>query len=142
MDGSGSATTRYVYHGDRVIEEVSEPATTLIASYVYGNDIDEVLRMTRDVDGAAGPEAYYYHQDDMFNVMALTDASGDVVERYDYGDYGAPQVMDATGTPLSPGAFGRPESAYGNSRLFQGRDYDAESGLYYFRARYLDPSAK
>jgi RHS repeat-associated protein len=31
------------------------------------------------------------------------------------------------------------ESAIGNSTLFQGREFDPETGLYYFRARYLHP---
>ena len=31
--------------------------------------------------------------------MAVTDAGGDVVERYDYGDYGLPQIMDADSLP-------------------------------------------
>jgi RHS repeat-associated protein len=32
-----------------------------------------------------------------------------------------------------------PASALGNPFLFTGREYDAETGLYYYRARYLDP---
>jgi len=31
------------------------------------------------------------------------------------------------------------ESAIGNNTLFQGREFDTETGLYYFRARYLHP---
>lgn len=32
-------------------------------------------------------------------------------------------------------------SLYDNDRLFTGREYDRESGLYYYRARYYDPVA-
>ena len=41
-------------------------------------------------------------------------------------------ILDAAGNPLSC-------SALGNPFLFTGREYDPESGLYYFRARYYDP---
>jgi len=33
----------------------------------------------------------------------------------------------------------RKESSIGNTTLFQGREYDPETGLYYFRARYYHP---
>jgi RHS repeat-associated protein len=33
----------------------------------------------------------------------------------------------------------RTESAIGDANLWNGREYDAESGLYYYRLRYLDP---
>jgi RHS repeat-associated protein len=33
----------------------------------------------------------------------------------------------------------RKESSVGNTTLFQGREYDPETGLYYFRARYYHP---
>jgi RHS repeat-associated protein len=97
------------------------------ASYVYARYIDEVLQMQR------GGNAYYYHTDDQYNVTALTNAAGAVVERYDYGDFGQPEFYNAGGTPLTG-------TAYGNPYLFTGRRWDDESGLYYYRSRYYDPA--
>ncbi|MCC6699387.1 MAG: hypothetical protein IT365_27425, partial [Candidatus Hydrogenedentes bacterium] len=48
---------------------------------MYGTYIDEILAMFRDTDGQPGFETYYYLQDDLYNVIALTDANGAVVER-------------------------------------------------------------
>ncbi len=118
--GLPPAETLYFYDGARVIEEQDDIGTTL-ATYVYGNYIDEVLSMQRDSND------YYYHADDMYNVMAITDSNGIVVERYEYGDYGEPNFI------LSAGI--------GNPYLFNGRRYDDETGLYYYRTRYLDPKA-
>jgi RHS repeat-associated protein len=42
---------------------------------------------------------YYYHADDMFNLMALTDDAGAVVERYDYDDFGYPVIMPVVRQP-------------------------------------------
>jgi RHS repeat-associated protein len=80
------------------------------------------------------PVDYFYHGDDQHNVMVVTDASGGVVERYEYNDYGQPTIFDNQGNPLTA-------SAIGNPYLFNGGHYDAETGLYYYRTRYLDPAA-
>lgn len=125
--GAGTQTTRMYYDGWREIEEQDEAGATL-ATYIFGNYIDETLQMQR------GADKHYYLSDDMFNVTAVTDAAGDVAERYDYEDYGKPQIMDPSGAP-------RESSALGNCVLFTGRRCDPESGLYYYRTRYHDPRA-
>lgn len=114
--------TRYLYDGWQVIEEQDASGDTQ-ATYVYGLYIDEVLNMRRD------DRDYYYHTDDLYNVVALTDASGIPVERYEYADYGEATVLDASGNFIAAPSIGSPY-------LFQGRRLDPETGLYYFRNRY------
>jgi YD repeat-containing protein len=72
---------------------------------------------------AAG-EVYYTHCDDSGNMLALTDAAGNVVEHYDYGDFGAPLFFDRTGIPLL-------RSAVSNDVLFGGMRWDEETELYH-----------
>ena len=127
VEGVSGSTTRYFYDGWRVVEEQNAAGETL-ATFVYGRYLDEVLQMQR-----AGT-SYYYHADDLHSVTAVSDAAGSVVERYRYGDYGQPTITDAAGSR-------RAASAIGNPYLFTGRRYDDESGLYYYRTRYLDPRA-
>jgi RHS repeat-associated protein len=122
-------TTRYYHCGFRVVEEQNASGNTL-ATYVYGNYIDEVIQMRR------GGAERYYHTDDMFNVVALTGADGAVLERYDYADYGTPFFYTPAGTITPAGS-----SLYQNPYLFNGRNYDHETALYYYRTRYLDPVA-
>ncbi len=124
--------THFIYDGWREIEELEVSGATR-ATYVYGNYIDEILNMQRDVAGPPAPEDFYYHADDLHSVMAISDSAGNVVERYDYGDYGQPEFR-------SPGDAPMPHSNIANAWLFTGRRYDAETGLYYFRLRYLDPT--
>jgi RHS repeat-associated protein len=120
-------TTYYTYAGARLIEERDDEGA-VAATYVYGNYIDEVLQMRR------GGEDYFYHTDDQFNVMAVTDSSGAVVERYDYGDFGYPQFY-------APDGSARDATAIGNPWLFTGRQWDPELAAYYYRTRYFDPLA-
>ena len=126
-NGGDRSKTRFLYDGVHVAEEWDIPESgspTLDASYVYGLYVDDVLTMRR------GGEDYYYHADDLGNVMKLTDADGQVVEGYDYGDYGAPEFYDENGAPVSATA-----SVVGNPYLFNGRRWDPELGYYYYRNR-------
>jgi len=74
-------------------------------------------------------------------VIAVTDAAGNVVERYAYTDYGCPTITDGAGVPVLLNVWGTAQSAIGNSYLFTGRQWDKESGLYYYRARHFTCSS-
>jgi len=56
-----------------------------------------------------------------------------IVERYSYDVYGRPTIKNAGGTVLTT-------SAVGNRFMFTGREYDTETGNYYYRARYYSPT--
>jgi RHS repeat-associated protein len=59
-------------------------------------------------------------------------ASENIVETYSYSPYGSVTISDQNGAVLDA-------SDYGNEFFFQGRQFDKESGLYYFRNRYYSP---
>jgi RHS repeat-associated protein len=63
----------------------------------------------------------YFHSDAIGSVRLVTDANGQVVERYDYLPFGEPWTASPTGT---------------ETRRFGGKERDAETGLDYFGARY------
>lgn len=115
--------TLFYYDGDQMVEEVINGVTT---TYLYGDNIDEVLQMKR------GDAVYYYHTNHLGSTMALTDATGAVAERVDYDAYGEPTFYDAAGNVLA-------QSSVGNNILFTGREYDTETGNYYYRARSMHP---
>ncbi len=75
---------------------------------------------------------YYYHQDALGNVVALSNSSGTLAESYAYTPYGRVRFFNAGNQEISA-------TAIGNSILFTGRNYDAETGLYYYRARMYSP---
>jgi RHS repeat-associated protein len=64
-------------------------------------------------------------------VVALSDVNSVLVERYTYDVFGRPTIRDPNGAEIA-------ESAFANPYLFTGRAYDAETGLFYYRARYYD----
>ncbi len=123
-EGAAARETRFYYVGWRECEEQDAAGATL-ATYVHGNALDEVLSMRR------GGEDFFYHADDLLNVVAVTDRSGEVVERYEYEDYGLTHIS-------APDGFPRVGSVIGNPYQFAGRRWDAETGFYDFRTRYLE----
>ena len=102
-------------------------AGVLQRKYVYGPGIDEPISMI------AGANTYYYHFDGLGSVVALSNTYGNVAERYSYNVFGEPNIRGPSGEP-------RATSQYGNPYMFTGREYDSETGLYYYRARYYKPS--
>jgi RHS repeat-associated protein len=129
-DPGSTNTEFYVYTGNQVVADLDEPGQ-LIRSYVWGPGIDNLLSMT--VYGTEETNTYYALTDHLNTVHALIDTSGQIVERYEYDAWGRVLgVYDASGAELA-------QSAIGNRYLWQGREYDFETGLYYFRARWYDP---
>ncbi len=69
------------------------------------------------------PRIEYYHHDHLASVRAVSDESGQVQARFDFEPFGEPR--EPVATDCEP--------------IFAGKTLDAESGLYYFGARYYDP---
>jgi len=75
-----------------------------------------------------GATTHRYYRDHLGNITALLDSAGTTGYTYTYDSFGNPTV-----TPVGAPTFE-------NSFMFNGRGWDSEIGLYYYRARYYDPS--
>jgi len=132
--GAQAETTSFYYHGNQVIEE-RDVSDQVLKQYIYGNGIDEILRMD-NYDGATATP-YYFHTNSNGSVTAITGQDGNLVERISYDTYGMPTFIDYQTDPDNPTEVSK--SVIGNEILFQARRYDNETNLYYYRARYFDP---
>jgi len=115
----GAATAIYAYDGDNITEEL-DSGGNLVAHYTQGAGIDEPLALT----GTGG--TYYYHADGLGSITSLTNGSGQLAASYVYDSFG--NLVASTGTLLNPFEY-------------TGREFDAESTLYYYRARYYAPAS-
>ena len=123
--------TLYYYDRWQVCEEQNGGENTEI-TYVYSPIyIDQLVQVERTVNHLLGAGTVYTHSNARFDVIAVTDAAGAVVEKRFYDDYG--RSYDEAKELVSGSDHGNP---YG----FQGRRFDPETGLYYFRNRYYDPT--
>ena len=125
-------------NGSIIETRADGPSGGLNHVYCWGGDQagkhrDAVAKGVSKLASFTGTGAleYYFHSDDLGNVLALTDSNGNVVERCDYGDYGEPQFLNSDGSPLA-GSDGLPvaSSPVGNPFLFRGMFWDGETGLY------------
>ncbi len=110
--------TSYVYDGKNILLEF-DGSGALLARYAHGLNVDEPLVMER------GGAPFFYHRDALGSVQEITDSTGAVAQAYIYDAFGGVQAATALENPFA----------------FTGREFDPESGLYYYRARYLDPAA-
>ena len=115
--------TQFVSSGQDLIEE-RDASNAVTAKYIYAGGIDNPVKVIK------GSNTYYFKQDALGSVTALTDGTGTIVETYTYDAFGKPKIKDGSGTTLTT-----PTQPF----LFTRREFDAETGLYHYRSRAYSP---
>ncbi|MEM1159399.1 MAG: PKD domain-containing protein [Pseudomonadota bacterium] len=129
--GGAAEATTFVYDGQDILlrYQGTGGAPTLQDRWLHGARTDEPLAFER-YSGTTAPASgtvLEVHADRLGSVTDVVDpALGQVVEQSIYDSFGA--ILTRSGTLGQP--FG-----------FTGREFDAESGLYFYRARTYDPVA-
>jgi RHS repeat-associated protein len=106
---------RYVYDGQDVIEDLDDN-DQVVTSYFNGPGIDNKLRQTDSTNGNL-----YFTTDHLGSTTALTDDTGQLVESITYDSFG-----NSAGSSFT-------------RYTYTGREFDTDTGLYYYRARWYDP---
>ncbi|MDH5398073.1 MAG: RHS repeat-associated core domain-containing protein [Cyclobacteriaceae bacterium] len=73
----------------------------------------------------AEPNRYFYHPDHLGSTSYITDATGEVYQHLEYFAFGETFVEEHSNTDRTP-------------YLYNGKELDEETGLYYYGARYYD----
>jgi RHS repeat-associated protein len=114
--GGTTTTTNYLYDGMNVIEEADNSGNVL-ARYTESGLIDEPLGMLR-----SGTTAYY-QADGLGSTSSLSSSTGSLANTYTYDSFG--KLTASTGTLTNPFQYAA-------------REFDPETGIYEYRARYFD----
>ena len=109
----------FAYDGANLIEETSSTGA-VVARYEQTENIDEPLAML----GSSATS--YYHADGLGSITSLSNSAGAIANTYTYDSYG--NLTTSTGSLV-------------NSFRYTGREFDSETNLYYYRARYYDSNA-
>ena len=112
---AASATMNYLYDGKNAIESVDQ-AGNILSRYTDTLRLDEVLAV-------ASGEPYYYEEDGVGSITSLSSSAATLISTYVYDTYGNLAVF--TGTANNP-------------LRYTAREFDSETGNYYYRARYYD----
>jgi RHS repeat-associated protein len=110
-------TTAWMSFGHQEIAEFQGPsggALGLTKQFVYGPKLDEPA-----VSFDASNTRIYHFRDALGSIIALANSGGQLTEKYAYTAYGSAVVTGAGTAPYR----------------FTGRRFDAETGLYHYRAR-------
>jgi RHS repeat-associated protein len=111
-------TTNYAYDGGNVIEEVDSNGT-ILARYAQTQNIDEPLAMLR------GGTTSYYQADGLGSISSLSNTTGALGQTYSFDSFGKQTASSGSIT---------------NPFQYTAREFDSETGLYFYRARYYDPN--
>jgi len=111
---AGGVTTTFTYDVEAILRAQISGGATL--TYIHSPELDEPLA-SEDQNGVRTN----LHADGLGSIVTSTNASGTVTSTLKYDAFG---VIE-TGTPAR--------------YSYTGREWEPESKLYYYRARYLDP---
>jgi RHS repeat-associated protein len=132
---AGTTTDFYYSSAWQLLEERVNGQAQASAQYVWSPVyVDALILRDRDTNGDGTLDGRLWVQHNAnYNVTALLDNSGNVVERYAYDAFGLQTVFDANWNSRSGSSY---SFAYG----FQGWRFDVTSGVYFTRYRVYSPS--
>ncbi|MCH7596551.1 MAG: RHS repeat-associated core domain-containing protein, partial [Planctomycetes bacterium] len=110
---------------------ICEERTESCSACILNADCDDGVACTDDSCDEVNDVVVNTVNDANCNITSLVDTAGDAIERYVYNPYGGPTIYDSTWGST------RSTSSYDNTLRFAGYRYDAETGLYLARNRFL-----
>ncbi|MBC2711714.1 MAG: PKD domain-containing protein [Desulfosarcina sp.] len=111
-------TVYTVYDGKNVWADFDSFAN-LETRYMFGDEIDALFARSRPTG-----ETNWYLADKLGTIRDLVDGDGTLLNHVDYDSFG--------------GVRAQTDAGHGDRFLFTGREYESETGLYYYRGRYYD----
>ncbi len=122
---------RYLYQGWNLIAVYAPGGVQPTETFTWGKDLSGSLQGAGGVGGLlfakkrdADQDAWLYHYDANGNVTEVTSASGRMLDHYCYDPFGNLE---------------KPPRLVENRWRFSTKQFDQESGFYYFGYRYFDP---
>ena len=120
----GGTTNRFFYAGNQEILETGDQTSDVQRRYVrLPGSLDEPMLMLDYRSNPSSPAEVWAHLDRNGSVVATSSAAGAIVNRYTYSPYGESSSLSSD-LPFR----------------YTGQKLDPETGLYYYKARYYDPT--
>ena len=140
VNAANSHRRSFGYDGQDLLFEFNE-SNDLLATYTHsGLRMDDILSAdftakAVDAKRSKNDGSYFYLKDALGSVKEISDSQGNIVQQYAYSAFGELiSVRDGSGVDIRSNPNIAPYFTY------TARELDAESGLYYYRARYYDAS--
>jgi RHS repeat-associated protein len=117
---------KYAYSGLAQIEERDGNTNNITGKTIFTSFLSPVMN---EKNG----NSFFYHQNELNSVEAISNSSGNLTERYQYDVYGKPTIYDWSNNTI-------PSSLAGNRFAYTGQEYDSANGNYRFHFRNYSPS--
>lgn len=115
----------YTFSGITPIEERDGTGNTILNKTIYAGWLSPVVNEKNN-------NQFFYHQNELNSVEAITNQQGRLIEKYNYDAYGKMSIYDSLNNAL-------PGSLTGNRFGFTGQEYDSTTGKYKFFFREYNP---
>jgi RHS repeat-associated protein len=137
LDVTKSFERNYAYDSYEIIAETDELDRVLGVYTHSAMRTDDVLSIDIKSDGvgvlAQSSGSYYYHKDASGSITHISNGVGQLVQTYQYSSYGVlSRIRNGIGVDISS------NPVLLTSYSFTGREWEFETGMYYYRARYYD----
>ncbi|MDU9007016.1 RHS repeat-associated core domain-containing protein [Sedimentitalea todarodis] len=122
VTGSTTEDKLFLYDGEDVIADTNASGG-VFRRFIHGPGVDEPVAMYY---GAGDTVRRFFVTDPQGSVIGMTNKDGVLQDSHSYSAFGIPDdsATDTTGNPYR----------------YTARRWDAETGLYYYRARYYSPT--
>lgn len=128
-DSNLSTIRRFAYDGNEILFEYNGQ-NTITHTYT-----DSTLRTDDVLSVSTGTNSYFYTKDGLGSITEVLSSEGSLVQSYKYSSFGEIlRIENGAGEDITSSPVIKPYFTY------TGREYDEESNLYYYRARYYDSS--
>ena len=130
-DGFGADPRRVEMAGGKKISDIQKDnigARFSELGFTYTAPEKEKVEKDSTMDSEAEEKLiFFYHPDHLGSTSYVTDADGNIAQHIEYIPYGEVFVEERN-------------SQFSTNYLFNAKELDNETGLYYYGARYLDPT--
>ncbi len=130
-DGFGADPRRVEQAGGKKISDIQKDnigARYKELGFTYSAPEKEKVEKDSTMDSEAEEKLiFFYHPDHLGSTSYVTDADGNIAQHIEYIPYGEVFVEERN-------------SQFSTNYLFNAKELDNETGLYYYGARYLDPT--
>ena len=146
FDNGHEKTYKYDDDGNRVIKRGPQGETVYVNQYftirnkqigtkhVFAGETRVVSKLVKQDKPGTNPQGktpvekdlFFFHPDHLGSSNYITDTQGQIFEHLEYFPFGETWVEESTNTQRTP-------------YLFTGKEFDEETNLYYYGARYYDP---
>lgn len=124
-----SYTRKFIYERQNILA-VLDDENNFVSGYVHGEGIDDPILMVTDINGDGEFEVLSIVKDHQNSVRFILNDAGGILQEIEYSAYGETKIVNRDQN------YKKLENIF----YYTSRELERETGEYFYRARFYDPS--